>query len=301
MRRLLAQYADRAWISTHHRFARPRTIDPFDGSPRFALLTVNFHTTRYLKLMLLTLAEQDMLGLIDRVVICDNGSRDGAPAFLRELTRRVPRVELVENRRFLNHARGLRSCIRALDHVEAGLPARERSNLLLCCDTDVVFRDRGAVVALAGAVLAHDGALVGEIRPGPNPLPDIQASFFVVRRDCLARRDVVPFVNDGSPAYRMQRSIWDAGLNVVHFPSNAGGFILHRGRGAVQATREYAPRSTYVTVPSEAHFMGVPDGERIWNDIEQRHAGLLEPDAEAQLLDRLSERFARLGDVIVSG
>ena len=206
----------------------------------------------------------------------------------------------MEHRHFRNHARGLRSCLRALERVEAPLPPPERTNLLLCCDTDVVFRNPETLAVLAGTVLAHDAALVGEIRRGPNPHPDIQASFFVLRRDRYARRSTVPFINDGSPAYRTQRSIWNAGLPVVHFPSNAGGFILHRGRGAVMATREFAPHSTYSTVPAEAHFMGIPDGERIWTDIENRYAALLEPSAEAELLDLLCERFAQLSDVVVS-
>jgi hypothetical protein len=250
--------------------------------------------------MLLTLSEQEVLGLVHRIVVCDHASRDGGPAFLRELARRVDRVELVEHHHFRNHARGLRSCVRALGKVEAALAAHERTNLLLCCDTDLVFRNPDTLADLAGTVLAHDAALVGEIRRGPNPLPDIQASFFVVRRDCYTHRRTVPFVNDGSPAYRMQRSIWDAGPPVVHFPSNAGGFVLHKGRGAVMATREFAPHSTYSTVAAEAHFMGVPDGARIWAEIEARHADLLEPAAEARLLDLLGERFAQLGNVVVS-
>jgi hypothetical protein len=299
-RRQFAQYADRAWVWAGRRIIRSRRTHPFDGSPRFALLTVNFHTTRYLKLLLLTLSEQQFLGLIHRIVVCDNDSRDGGRAFLQELARRVPRVELIEHRRLLSHARGLRGCIRALDRVEVHLPARERCNLMLCSDTDVVFRSPETLIDLAGVAITHDAALIGEIRHGPNPTPDIQASFFVVRRDCYARRDVVPFVNDGSPAYRLQRSISAAGLTVVNFPTYSGGFVLHRGRSAVSATREFAPRSAYSTVPAVAHFMGVPDGARIWAEIEARHAPLLEPDAESQLLDTLSEKFEELGGIVVS-
>jgi hypothetical protein len=79
---------------------------------------------------------------------------------------------------------------------------------------------------------------------------------------------------------------------VVQFPSNHGGYILHRGRTAVAATRDYTPRRSYATAATRSpHYMGVPDGAAIWAEIEQRHAGLLEPDAETRLLDVLGERL----------
>ena len=309
VRRMLERGIDRGWVLARRRWRPPPSGDEFDGEPRLALLTVNFHTTHDLKLLLLTLCEQELLGLVHRIVVCDQASRDGGPAFLRELARRVDRLELVECRRFRNHARGLRACVRELDRVEAGRAADERANLLLCSDTDVVFRNTETLADLAGTVLAHDAALVGEIRRGPNPLPDIQASnplpdiqasFFVIRRDAYARRSTVPFVNHGSPAYLTQRSIWDAGLPVVHFPSNVGGFVLHKGRGAVMATRAYAPHDSHGDAPATAHFIGVTDGARIWAEIEARYADLLEPSAQARLLDVLAERLEALGTVVVT-
>ena len=81
-------------------------------------MTVNRSTTRYLKLMLLTLAEQEELGIVRRLVIVDNGSRDGGAGFLGSLAAAVPRFELVTNRWFLNHARGMRSGVRTLAHAE---------------------------------------------------------------------------------------------------------------------------------------------------------------------------------------
>jgi hypothetical protein len=125
--------------------------------------------------------------------------------------------------------------------------------------------------------------------------PDIQASFFVVRRDVLARRDIAPLVHDGAPAYRMQRSIWDAGLPVVNLPTNHGGLILHRGRAGVEAAGRYRPRHEYAHVVSSPHFMGVPDGARIWAEIEAAHGALLEPGAEDELVEVFAERFSTLG------
>jgi hypothetical protein len=55
LRRPLEQRVDQAWTMARSRLEHARPVVPFDGDPRFAVLTVNFSTTRYLKLMLLTL------------------------------------------------------------------------------------------------------------------------------------------------------------------------------------------------------------------------------------------------------
>jgi glycosyltransferase involved in cell wall biosynthesis len=269
------------------------------GEPRLALVTVNFSTTRYLKLMLLTLADQADLGLVHRIVVVDNGSRDGGPVFLARLAAAVPRLVLVQRRRRLSHGAGMRAGLRALERAERS--QQRRSNVVVFCDTDVIFRDRDALGAIAGLFLAHDAALVGEVRTGVNPEPDIQASLFAVRRDVLARRDVAPPVDDGSPAYRLQRAVWDAGLPVVDLPTNRSGLTLHRGRAGVEAARRFRPWHSYASVPTNtAHYMGVPDGAAIWATVEAGHRELLEPTAEAGLIAHLSARFEALGTATVT-
>jgi hypothetical protein len=292
IRRQLEQRVDQAWAMARSKLGRVTPVAPFDGDPRFALLTVNFSTTLYLKLMLLTLTGESDLSRVHRIVIVDNRSRDGGVLFLRALARRVERVHLTEHRHFLNHARGMRSCVRTLDRVEAEDPAASPANLLLFCDPDVVFVNPGTLVDFGAAVVEHDAAFVGELRRPPPDL-DAQASFFVVRRDAYARRDVVPLVNHGSPALWMQRSIWRAGLPVADFPSNNGGYILHRGRTAVAAAHDVFPRHSYSTAAARhPHFMGVQDGPQVWARIEERFAELLRPEAETRLLAFLAERLA---------
>src|SRR5829696_4730050 len=114
--------ADQAWVLARHHVARiirsPSNPEPFDGSVRIALITVNFGTTRFLKLLLATLAEQSDIELVRRIVIVDNGSDEDDVAFLRQLAARAPRVELVERRHLLDHARGLRAGVRRLKRVE---------------------------------------------------------------------------------------------------------------------------------------------------------------------------------------
>jgi len=292
LRRQLEQRVDQAWALARSKLERSASVTPFDGDPRFALLTVNFSTTRYLKLMLLTLTDQDALSRVQRIIVVDNRSRDGGLPFLRALARRVGRVHLTEHRHFLNHARGTRSCVATLDRIERAAPAVPPANLLLFCDPDVVFVNRATLRDLGDAVAEENAAFAGELRRPPPDL-DVQASFFVVRRDIYQRRDVVPIVNHGSPALWMQRSIWRAGLPVVDFPSNYGGYILHRGRSAVAAARELFPRHSYATADARhPHFMGVPDGSRTWAAIEERFAVLLRPEQEQRLVDFLAERLA---------
>jgi hypothetical protein len=282
-RRHTEQRIDQAWALTTARLKRRGRVPRFDGDPRFAIVTVNASTTRYLKLMLLTLSEQHHLGdFVREIMIVDNGSRDGGRSFLRRLAARVEGVHLVELRTFKYHARGMRAGVRAL---------KSDANVVLFCDTDVVWRNPETLLDLAAAISALDAAVAGEPR-GNGKHPDIQASFFAVRRDVLDYPDIRPPVNHGSPLWWLQADVVSAGLAVAQFPSNHGGYILHRGRTAVAATREYTPRRSYATAANRfPHFMGVPGGSLIWDEIEQRHAAQLEPDAEPQLLDLLAGRL----------
>jgi hypothetical protein len=300
-RRRGEELVDQAWARTVHRLGPHQRVTPFDGDPRLALVTVNFSTTRYLKLMLCTLGEQSELWFVQHLVIVDNGSRDGGVPFLRELAAAVPRVHLVERRHFLNHAAGMRAGMRVLDRVEVADPPGERAGLLVCCDPDVVFRNPATLLDLSATMIERGAVFAGEWRGVPtssvpvNAHPNVQASFFVVRRDVMARRDVQPLVNHGSPAYGVQASMLKAGLRIVDFPSNHGGYVVHRGRTAVAAATTYRVGSCAGVANREPHFMGVPNGARIWAEIEQRWASLLDPGAKGALLEHLASRFAVFG------
>ena len=260
IRRHSMMRADQVWALSARRLSPSSPIAAFDGHPRFALITVNFATTRYLKLMLLTLSEQTRVDLVEHIVVVDNCPRASDDGFLPALAEQVSRVQLVENRWFAYHARGVRAGIGALNRIERGRPQERQSNLLLFCDPDVVFRHPATLDALAAITLERGAALVGEPR-GNDLSPDIQASFLVVRRDIYARRDVVPWVHHGSPALWMQRSIARTGLPVVGFPSNFGGYVLHRGRAAVAAAGEVNRFHPYATVSyRHPHYLGVPHG-----------------------------------------
>jgi glycosyltransferase involved in cell wall biosynthesis len=281
-------YVDRAIAIADNQFRPTRSV-AVRGEPQLAILVVNFSTTHHLKLMLATLAEND-LASVRRLIVVDNGSRDGGRPFLRRLASAVPRLELVEHRRRLNHARGMRAAVRALDRVDEDDPCP--ANVLVFCDPDVIFRERTTLEVVAAQFADESVALLGECRGDPLVAPDIQASFFAVRRDVYARRDIAPLVFHGSPALWQQVSVARAGMTVVDFPSNRGGFVLHRGRAGVAAAAEFRPRHHYARVERrEPHFMGVRDGRRIWDEVEDRYRSLLEPGGEQQLVDLLVERW----------
>jgi hypothetical protein len=282
-RRHTEQRLDQAWALMAARLKPTGRGPRFDGDPRFAIVTVNASTTRYLKLMLLTLSEQEHVAdFVHEIVVVDNDSRDRGLPFLRALSHRVACIRLVELRTFRNHARGMRAGVRSL---------QSDANLVLFCDPDVVWRNPETLLALAAAVVRHGAGIAGEPRGG-DANPNIQASFLAVRRDLLDRPDIRPPVNHGSPLLWLQADVVKAGLMVVQFPSNYGGYILHRGRTAVAATREFTPNRSYATATTRfPHYMGVPDGETIWAEIEARQAALLEPDAEPELLSVLGDRL----------
>lgn len=270
--------------------AGPPQTAPLDGRARIALLTVNFSTTRHLRLMLASLADQERLGRLTDIVICDNGSRDDPEPLYAALTTAVPRIQVVRNRHLLSHARGVRSALRTL--AATGWPTGHSPNVVLFCDTDVLFRDPGALDSLARVFEETPAAFAGELRHHLHPLPEAQASFLAVRRDWLASRTTVPWVNHGSPAYWLQCSIWQAGGQGVDFPSNGAGYILHRGRSGVAAAGEYRRWHSYGSArTSEPHFMGIAEGPEIWRAAEQRYAHLTAPGNEPALAAALARAW----------
>lgn len=261
----------------------------FDGEVRFAIITVNYSTTHWLKLLLLTLSEQQDLDRVSDIVIVDNRSRDGGRILLRKLAARVPRIVLVENDRFLSHARGMRLGIKALDR------SASNANVILSVDADVIFLRSDAISTL-GRIFTDGAVLAGEMRHGLYDVPEAQASFVAVRRDVYARRDIRPWVNHGAPSYWMQKSIRQAGLPVSDFPTYREGYALHRGRAGVKAARAFWPGSSYASVAnSEPHFMGVPGGKETWDAIERRWSFLTDAVASDAFVELIGERFRRCG------
>jgi hypothetical protein len=297
-RRWTEQTVDQVWARGYQRLGPRKQIPSFDGEPTLAFITVNFSTTRFLKLMLCTLGEQSALGMVQHLIIVDNHSRDGGTTFLRSLASRVPRIHLLERRYFLNHAAGMRAGLRSLQGLERDDRPDERARIVIFCDTDVVFRNPATLLDLSATMIHHDAALGGEVRTAPGSgHPDIQASFFAVRRDVFTRRDVRPLEHHGSPAFSMQASMVKAGLPIVDFPSNHGGYVLHRGRASVAAATTYGIGAYDGVAYRNPHFMGVPDGARIWAGIEETWSPLLDESSDPALLDHLTRRFGVLGSV----
>lgn len=285
IRRRLEEHLDQVAAIALRKLTKARHVSPFDGATRFAIVTVNYSTTSLLKLLLLTLSEQHDLDRVSDIVIVDNASFDGGRDFLRRLAASVPRITLVENNHFLSHARGMRLGVRAL-HLK-GSPA----NVILSIDTDVIFLRENTLAELSRA-FERGACLAGEMRHGLYAVPEAQASFVAVRRDVYARKDVMPWVNHGAPSYWMQKSIRRAELQVFDFPSYREGYALHRGRAGVSAAKVFRPNSSYASITNnEPHFMGVPNGEAIWCEIETRLSSLTFANSEDELINLLKARF----------
>lgn len=293
LRRHAEMFLDQQWTLAAQRLTPAWTPPPFDGEVRFALITVNFSTTRFLKLMLLTLLGQESLSRIGRIVIVDNDSRDGGREFLRKLARRVPSITLIENSFFPTHARGMRLGIEWLKANDTPVQSPDFSNVLLFCDTDIIFRRPDTLNAVARQFMDPEVGFAGELRREIYPYPEAQASFIAVRRDLYHHPQVSPLVHHGAPAYFMQRSLHQMGVKLADFPSNSAGYILHRGRAGVAATREFRAWDAHATATTHLpHYMGVEGGEAIWASTETRLRYWLAPEREPELIERVGESLA---------
>ena len=289
LRRKLEQTLDQTWALSTKKLTPLAQPLAFEGEPRFALVTVNFSTTHYLKLMLLTLCGQTALNAVKKIIIVDNASKDGGKDFLRKLASACEKVHLVENRLLLNHARGLRKGIAHLDRLESDQEGEDRCNLLLICDTDIIFLRPETLQEVARALSEEKAALAGELRHGLYEYPEAQASFLVLRRDIYIKRKTAPFVNHGAPAYWLQRSLWKQGEKLADFPSNKAGYILHRGRSGVEAAARHHKQSSYATTNNKhPHYMGIKNGKQTWQAAEMKYEGLLKLKNEPSLITHLS-------------
>lgn len=69
---------------------------------------------------------------------------------------------------------------------------------------------------------------------------------------------------------------------------------IHPSSGALGNRRRapFFPYSSYATVHNDdAHYMGVPEGARIWEGIEARWEDLLRPGAQERLIAHLAKQF----------
>ena len=293
LRRRGAQLFDQARVGVGRLRGEKRLDVPWDGAPRIALLCVNFHTTDYLKLMLLSLARQAHLELLQRVIIVDNGSAPGDAVFLQALADPGSRITVVRNRKHRCQAGGMRRGRAELDRLDRDQPEAVRANLLLFCDPDVLFLRRDALQAVAACFGDPGVSHAGEMRTHLRPLPEAQASFLAVRRDWAAKPSVSPWVNHGSPAWWLQRDLQRQGGKGCHFLANADGYILHRGRSAVAATKTAEPGHAYATAANAApHFMGVPGGARVWEEQSATYDDWLAPGKEAAAARRITHALA---------
>ena len=96
-----------------------------------SVLIVNYNGAKHLPNCLNALAKQTVPRHRFEVIIVDNHSQDGGARFLRRLADRVELISLVENRLFLNHARGMRSGLTRLHELKTDCDKKNRANIVI--------------------------------------------------------------------------------------------------------------------------------------------------------------------------
>lgn len=256
LRRHLAMLGDQAFVPLRHRLLLPPTIEPFDGNTRFAL--------DYGELLDHLFSQVDAAHPLRATGTCARAQTDHRRQRFRrrQSTLHPPArcsgasgASLGESP--LPDARtGMRLGAALLDDLESKYPPHQRANLLLFCDTDIIFRNQDAL---------SDSPRPSSTRMWPSQessgalgTPIRRPRRHFSRYAETATR--YPFVHHGAPAYFLQRSIWRAGLHLEHFASNHGGYILHRGRSAVAATHDYRPGGAHATAALHTPHYGSAHG-----------------------------------------
>lgn len=174
----------------------------------------------------------------DRIIVVDNGSRDGTSAWLAEHAPDVQVIRLEVNRGF---AGGTNAGIRAANtplillcnddaFVERGSLAALRQSLLSDPSLGIVgglltFAHRPDLVASAGIVVSADGLAldlwalrpVDELPSQPQPIFGASAGFALVRRSVLDQiglfeESFFSYLEDVDLAWRLRLAGWEAQL-----------------------------------------------------------------------------------------
>jgi hypothetical protein len=272
VKRRVRRYGDWARVAWSKR-SSPAPCEPFDGQPRVTLLSVSFNTRELTKLMLLSLADQPWASRLGRIVIVDNRSSDGSPTLLEQLSR-TTRIESVLNDGPTSHGFGLRHGVSWVEQSEQGLPAKQRTNLYLIVDTDIIFLRPDTLDACGHDLASPDVGALGELQFDLGE-PYAHPCCLFVRRDALADGRVWPFVDHGAPALWLEQSLRCAGRKVLDFPLRTENHIVHRGRASIAAVNRLGLRDAYASVRDQAHFHGNPQGAQLWAEVEARHAAHL--------------------------
>jgi len=291
VRRRTEQAVDQALILVSQRVVPKPATTPFDGAARVSVVTVSFNTLRLTKLMLLTLADCWLHAQPRKLVVVDNGSTDGSREFLRRLSVSSPILHVIENRGQSSHAHGLRCGIRHIESIEREISVTQRTNVFLIVDSDVIFLSSDLFPRIIEVLIRQDAALVGQLQYDVGE-PYAHPCCMLLRRDCYGDKRVLPFVNHGAPALWLQRSMRKAGMKIVDFPVLEESFIVHRGRGTIDAIPSHARFHSCATAPYHgAHYHGNANGEQLWYATESRFDALLKPACEEDAIRFINSRL----------
>jgi glycosyltransferase involved in cell wall biosynthesis len=254
-------------LAASPRTTWPSTPDQIGGSrPRLGIVVANFNTARLISQLLFSLYRILGRSEFTVVVVVDNGSTDGSRQILESLAA-AQLIQLVANADQQYHGPALNQGISWLaDRQESADPA-DQIRYVWTLDSDVVVLRRDTARDALGAFEGTGAAAVGQIqdnsmtRRAMRNNPSMLSPFSLILDPVqIWQRSIPPFLDDGSPAAGMQVAADADGLRLVSFPFVERGYLIHLGRGTLQAIAESGDTTNryyeWAAGHNEPYYMG---------------------------------------------
>jgi glycosyltransferase involved in cell wall biosynthesis len=215
-------------LEEQHRWPSPYNAV---GEPsRVAVVTVNYNTRDLIALLLWSVyrvLEPSAL----TVVVVDNGSIDGSPQFLADLST-AGLCSVLANDRNCGHGSGLNQAMSFLAHRAEVIGAGP--DWVWVLDSDCVVARPDALSAPLGKAVASGASLVGEYQCDQwHGVERFGAHCLLFEPATVWRDPVSVFSDGGDPVFELLASASRNGLVSAPFPFLSDGYAVHLGRGSL--------------------------------------------------------------------
>ena len=255
---------------------------PRDRGRGVAAVTVSYGTRELTAQLVFSLRRVLARGSLERIVVVDNGSRDGSLELLRALEAGGV-IELIANRRQRYHGPGLNQAFSELARSER-LPEH-----VWILDSDCVVLRADTLHDAVPALRAAGAAMLGQEEPGRGgshePLP---LNCLLVDPARVWQRGLPPFAHAGDPSERLQRALARRGAKLAPFPFRHGSYVLHLGRGSLRGLVDRGEAGNdlfeWAGAHHEAHFGGHPFGAELHAAFAARYRAAVPDDDPVTLV-----------------